>query len=305
MTKSPTTTEDPAAPATPVGLVLLDKPTGHTSHDCVARVRRAVGVRKAGHAGTLDPTATGLLVVGVGRATRFLTYLVGLDKRYTATIRLGEATTTDDAAGERISRVPAGGVTAERLEAAARPLRGRILQIPSQVSAVKVDGVRAYARVRAGERVALPARPVRVDRFEVLATRSAPDTPDLLDVDVVVDCSSGTYVRALARDLGAALGVGGHLTALRRERVGPFAVTEATGFERLGPESVTGLGPAAEQLFPVVRLSSRQADDVAHGRRLADAPEGLSAAIGPDGALWAMVRREAGDASGRPEAVFR
>lgn len=221
----------------PDGLVIVDKPAGWTSHDVVARVRRLAGTRRVGHAGTLDPMATGVLVVGVDRATRLLTYLVGADKEYAATMRLGVTTTTDDAEGEVGAVADAAavaGVTQEALAQAVEALTGRIEQVPSSVSAIKVDGKRAYARVRAGEDVALPPRPVTVHRFDVTGTRRAEqDGAPVLDVDVVVTCSSGTYVRALARDVGARLGVGGHLTALRRTRVGAYGLDVARPLEDL------------------------------------------------------------------------
>jgi tRNA pseudouridine55 synthase len=214
----------------PDGLLVVDKPAGWTSHDVVGRARRLCATRKVGHAGTLDPMATGVLVLGIGRATRLLTFLVGCDKDYTATIRLGQATITDDAEGEVTAIAPADGVTPERLATAVADLTGELQQVPSSVSAIKVNGERSYHRVRAGEEVDLPARPVTVSRFDVLATRAGDvDGIPVLDVDVEVTVSSGTYVRALARDLGAALGVGGHLTALRRTRVGAFTLPEAHG----------------------------------------------------------------------------
>src|SRR3954471_16302733 len=227
--------ESDAAPV-PNGILLVDKPEGITSHGVVARARRAYGTRKVGHAGTLDPMATGLLLLGLGPSTRLLTYLVGLDKVYLATIRLGRATTTDDREGEPLGvqedarEIPAAAI-AEGMAA----LTGRIEQVPSSVSAIKVDGKRSYARVRAGEDVALPARPVTVAEFTLLDRRIPEDAEGALDLDVRGTCSSGTYTRALARDLGAALGVGGHLTALRRTAVGPFEVADATALDDLGP----------------------------------------------------------------------
>jgi tRNA pseudouridine55 synthase len=304
-------------PAEP-GLIVLDKAAGLTSHGCVARVRRLADIRKVGHAGTLDPMATGVLLLGVGRATRFLTYLVGLDKRYTATIRLGQSTTTDDAEGQLSGGAPASGLPTSAVEAALAPLRGVIAQVPSAVSAVKVDGRRAYARARAGEEFELKPREVVVSRLEVLDRRTE---GDLLDLDVIVHCSSGTYVRALARDLGAALGVGGHLTALRREAVGPFGLDGAVTLEGLarGFETMP-LGAVARPLFPVALLSADEASRLANGGRaraattanqdvlgavLVDAGRAgeLVAALGPDGALVAMARWEA-DGRLRPEAVF-
>lgn len=206
------------------GLVIVDKPPAWTSHDVVARVRRLVGTRKVGHAGTLDPMATGVLVLGVGRATRLLGHLQLADKTYTATVRLGVATVTDDAEGEVLSTADTSAIDTARIRAQAAALTGTIDQVPSAVSAIKVDGVRSYARVRSGEEVDLPARRVQVRRFEVGQLRRS---DGYTDVDIEVDCSSGTYIRALARDLGSVLGVGGHLTALRRTRVGGIDLSQA------------------------------------------------------------------------------
>jgi tRNA pseudouridine55 synthase len=253
------------------GILLVDKPGGITSHGVVARARRALGTRKVGHAGTLDPMATGLLILGVGPATRLLTYLVGLGKTYTATIRLGESTTTDDAEGETIVRVDASGVTRESIDAAVADLTGEIDQVPSAVSAIKVDGKRAYARVRAGEDVELASRRVTVSRFAVLAERRV---DGVVDLDVVVDCSSGTYIRALARDLGAALGVGGHLTALRRTAVGPFAVADAVAPDDIAPDALREPGAVASALFPSVELDDDLAARLGDGKRIpVDAPD--------------------------------
>lgn len=283
----------------PDGLLVVDKPSGWTSHDVVGRARRLCATRKVGHAGTLDPMATGVLVLGIGRATRLLTFLVGCDKDYTATIRLGQTTITDDAEGEVTATVPAGGVTAEGLRAAVRELTGDIQQVPSSVSAIKVKGERSYHRVRAGEDVELPARPVTVSRFEVLATREGEvDGIPVLDVDVEVTVSSGTYVRALARDLGSALGVGGHLTALRRTRVGAFTLDRAHGLEALGevgdPEQipVTPLADAARAQFTVRVLTAEETTAVGYGQRVESAHEGRTepvAAFAPDGRLVAML----------------
>jgi tRNA pseudouridine55 synthase len=288
------------------GLVLVDKPAGWTSHDVVARVRRLAGTRRVGHAGTLDPMATGVLVLGVERATRLLTYLVGADKTYTATVRLGVATLTDDAEGEPTAVADASGVGEDAVRGAAAALTGAIRQVPSSVSAIKVDGRRSYARVRAGEDVALAARPVTVHRLDVLAVRAAEHegTP-VLDVDVEVECSSGTYVRALARDVGAALGVGGHLTALRRTRVGPYGLDRCRTLEQLG--SSFALLPAAEAAraaFPVRELTAQEATALSHGKRLAAAGhgEGPVAALAPDGTLVALLTEAAGSA--RPVLVL-
>lgn len=272
------------------GILLVDKPAGLTSHDVVARLRRIAGTRRVGHAGTLDPMATGLLVLGVGRATRLLTHLVGADKTYTATVRLGATTVTDDAEGEVLARTPVGeAVDDAAIAAAVAGLTGDIQQVPSAVSAIKVNGRRAYARVRAGEQVALQARPVTVRRFDVVAARRAGDQ---LDLDVVVECSSGTYIRALARDLGEALGVGGHLTALRRTVVGPFTVAEAQTLAELGsgPVPLLSMAEAATRALPSVRLDERTTEDLRHGRPIPAVPgPAVHAALGPDGRLVALV----------------
>ncbi|NCT92018.1 tRNA pseudouridine(55) synthase TruB [Cellulomonas sp. APG4] len=283
------------------GLVLVDKPTDWTSHDVVARVRRLAGTRRVGHAGTLDPMATGLLVLGVERATRLLTYVVGADKDYDATVRLGVTTTTDDAGGEVLARVGAGNVDPSAIDAAVRALTGPILQVPSAVSAIKVDGRRAYARVRAGEEVRLEPRPVTVDRFDVVDRRERlADGATVVDLDVRVRVSSGTYVRALARDLGAALGVGGHLTSLRRTRVGGYRVTGARTVEQLTEElAVLPMAEAARAIFPARELDQEQAEHLRHGRRVEPAGEGGTrdapvAAFAPDGTLVALVADDGG-----------
>ncbi len=283
----------------PDGLLVVDKPAGWTSHDVVGRTRRLCATRKVGHAGTLDPMATGVLVLGIGRATRLLTFLVGCDKDYTATIRLGQSTITDDAEGEVTASTAADGVSTEQLEAAVRRLTGDIQQVPSSVSAIKVKGERSYHRVRAGEEVELPPRPVTVSRFDVRGTRAGDaDSIPVLDVDVEVTVSSGTYVRALARDLGDALGVGGHLTALRRTRVGAFTLDQAHDLESLGsigdPEQipVTLLADAARAQFTVRELTDTETTAVGYGQRVDSAQEGRTepvAAFGPDGRLVAML----------------
>ena len=279
------------APATSTrsGILLVDKPQGITSHGVVARTRKAAGTRKVGHAGTLDPMATGLLVLGINSSTRLLTYLVGLDKEYFATIRLGASTSTDDAEGETVASVDASSITAEQIEAGIAPLRGAIEQVPSSVSAIKVDGKRAYALVREGETVELKSRAVTISAFEVLDVRT---TETFTDVDVRVECSSGTYIRAIARDVGAALGVGGHLTALRRTRIGPFSIDDAAALDGIDPGALM-LGPAdvARRLFTVIDLDDQQATDLSHGKRFSvDAPDGSPvAAITSDGRLAGLV----------------
>ena len=274
------------------GLVVVDKPQGLTSHDVVGRCRRLFGTRKVGHAGTLDPMATGVLVVGVERATKILGLLTAADKGYTATIRLGRTTSTEDAEGELLQSVSASHVTDGEIGDAVAALRGDIAQVPSSVSAIKVDGQRAYRLAREGQTVELAARPVRIDRFDVLAVRRECDVADVVDVDVVVDCSSGTYVRALARDVGAALGVGGHLTALRRTRVGRFGLDQARTLEQLAeaPTLSYTLDEACLQAFPRRDLGEGEAVDASHGRPLAPAGiDGLYAAVAPDGRVMALL----------------
>lgn len=278
------------------GILLVDKPQGITSHDVVARVRRGVGTRKVGHAGTLDPMATGLLVLGINSSTRLLTWVVGLDKQYLATIRLGFATTTDDAEGEALGALRDSALdeaTDDAISAGLARLTGDILQRPSSVSAIKVDGKRAYALVRAGEEVELAERPVTVSAIEVLEIRRG----EFVDVDVVVDCSSGTYIRAIARDLGEILGVGGHLTALRRTRIGPFAVDAASSLDDELAGAMLKPAAVAAQLFPVVSLSATEATDLGHGKRIRIAtPGGPIAAIDEEGRLVGLVENVEGKA---------
>jgi tRNA pseudouridine55 synthase len=273
-----------------------------TSHDVVARVRRIMGTRKVGHAGTLDPMATGVLVLGVERATKLLGQLALDSKAYLATIRLGSATTTDDAEGDVLSQVDASGVDADALRAEIAKLTGELDQVPSSVSAVKVAGQRAYALVRAGERVELPPRRITVHRFDVLALRREDEATEL---DVLVECSSGTYVRALARDLGVALDVGGHLAALRRTRVGPFDLRAARTLEHL--EAQPGLSldidAAVAVAFRRRDVDSRAAAALAHGQRLpAVGIPGTYGVFGPDGVAVALVTEQDGIA--RPVVVL-
>lgn len=284
------------------GLVVVDKPPGLTSHDVVARVRRLAGTRKVGHAGTLDPMATGVLVVGVNRATRLLGHLMLTEKSYDATIRLGATTVTDDAEGDVITTTPADGVTDDAIQTGVLALTGEIEQVPSAVSAIKVDGQRAYKRVRAGENVDLAARPVTVRELVVLATRR---TPGVVDVDVRVVCSSGTYVRALARDLGAGLGVGGHLGALRRTRVGPYDLSVAHTLDDLAEDFVLlPIAEAARSAFAARDVDADDARILSHGGSLPSvgAGPGPVAVFGPDGGLLALVE-ERGEAT-KALAVF-
>ncbi|HHU08629.1 MAG TPA: tRNA pseudouridine(55) synthase TruB [Intrasporangiaceae bacterium] len=295
------------------GILLVDKPDGWTSHDVVGRTRRLAGTRRVGHAGTLDPMATGLLVLGINKGTKLLTFLVGCDKDYTATIRLGQSTTTDDAEGEITSAAGASGLDPERISRAVESLTGDIEQVPSTVSAIKIDGRRAYARARAGEDVTLAARPVTVARFAVLDRRdTVADGVPVVDLDVAVTVSSGTYVRALARDLGAALGTGGHLTRLRRTRVGHFETGSAHTLDHLAdlvergePLPILSLDEVARRSFTVRDLSAEEARALSFGARIPAVEAGRSepvAGIDPDGRLIAIL--DESQARTRSRVVF-
>jgi tRNA pseudouridine55 synthase len=288
------------------GLVLIDKPSGWTSHDVVARLRKLAGTRRVGHAGTLDPMATGLLLIGINSATKLLTFLVGENKTYEATIRLGASTITDDkesefvavAAPQQVSKLDLAAI-----ESALEQLRGPIQQVPSSVSAIKVDGERAYAKVRSGDEVKLKARPITIHRFEVIGEPRLVTDGDnaFVDFDAIIDCSSGTYIRALARDLGAALQVGGHLTALRRTKVGSYSIEQAQSLDQLSAETleVLPIEAAATQQFNVRQLSAQDVIDLRHGKRLRAIDETESAptaAIDADGKLIAMLTKSGKDA---------
>lgn len=288
------------------GLLLVDKPEGFTSHDVVAKLRGIVGTRKIGHAGTLDPMATGLLVIGVNSATKLLTFLVGEDKTYIATIRLGASTITDDRESEYASVASPQDVdalTALDIAKAVQPLTGDIMQVPSSVSAIKIDGERAYAKVRGGDEVKLAARPVTIGRFDILGElrREIVGQNHFIDLDVIIDCSSGTYIRALARDLGSALKVGGHLTALRRTRVGAYQVTDSQALADLkkGEVELLNSAQAAREAFDVRELSAGEVVDLRHGKRIAigeitensAAKDRAIAAFAPTGELIAMLTK--------------
>jgi tRNA pseudouridine55 synthase len=305
--------------ANPVGpgFVVVDKPQGWTSHDVVARMRRLAGTRKVGHAGTLDPMATGVLIVGIGQATRLLSFVTSADKAYDATIRLGVTTVTDDAEGDVTMRTDASEVTPEAIAEAVAALTGDIMQVPSSVSAIKIDGKRSYARVRAGEDVTLRSRPVTVSSFTVgESRRGVEEGVAYLDLDVSATVSSGTYVRALARDLGSALAVGGHLTALRRTRVAGFTVADSTPLEALStaveagePLPVIPLATAATGALPHRVVSSDDATNLGFGRRIprADTDGNPDAArplalVSTDGTLVALAVAEG--VSLRPLVVF-
>jgi tRNA pseudouridine55 synthase len=271
------------------GIVVVDKPGGMTSHDVVARVRRVVGTRKVGHAGTLDPMATGVLVIGVDRATRMLGHLTLTEKSYEASVRLGAATTTDDAMGEIVASTSTAAITEEVVRTALREFEGVVMQVPSSYSAIKVDGKRAYALARSGQEVELVARPVTVHEIEADDFRR---DGDFLDLRLRIRCSSGTYIRAIARDLGAALGVGGHLTSLRRTGVGPFTLAQAT--DDLDHVEVVPIADAARAAFPAVDLSEEHATDVRFGRKLVLdlGGEGPRALFAPDGEFLALYEQD-------------
>ena len=287
------------------GLLLVDKPAGMTSHDVVSKVRKLAGTRKVGHAGTLDPMATGLLVLGIESATKLLTFIVGADKTYEATIRLGSATVTDDREGDVLSqstREQLAKVSDADILKVIATLRGDIQQVPSQVSAIKVDGERAYAKVRAGEEVELKARAVNIAKFEVIGAIRHSDTA--IDLDVVIDCSSGTYIRALARDLGAALGVGGHLTELRRTRVGGFKVEDAidlTSAQLNGLPLIPAVD-AASACLPVLEISVSDELALRQGKRINGHVDTPTAVI--RGAVLVGVVESAGEAQLKSLVIF-
>jgi len=291
-------------PAVDSGLVVVDKPAGITSHDVVSRVRRLAGTRKVGHAGTLDPMATGVLVLGINRATRLLGHLMLTEKAYDATIRLGVATTTDDAEGEVVSTAPVDGLTEDAIRAALATFVGDIEQVPTAVSAIKVDGQRAYARVRAGEDVQLAARPVTIHALDVHDVSPDPTT-GTIDVRISVRCSSGTYIRAIARDLGVLLQVGGHLSALRRTAVGAFDLGVAHTLDELGEQfRFVPIADAARATFASYDLDERRTADVRVGRKLDVSLIGPTAVFSPDGEFLALYEPTGEPGQARPVAVF-
>lgn len=286
------------------GLLLVDKPAGMTSHDVVAKVRKLAGTRKVGHAGTLDPMATGLLVLGIESATKLLTFIVGANKTYLATIRLGSSTITDDREGELVSQASTEQIIAvsnEQIEQELSKLRGVIQQVPSAVSAIKVNGERAYDRVRAGEVFELKSREVTVSKLEVTGAVRRGDS--FIDLDVVVDCSSGTYIRAIARDLGAALGVGGHLTQLRRTQIGEFDVVNAMQLDfGITPLPILASADAVKQVLSILEISQADALAISQGKKIAGEVAGLSALI-CEGNLVAIAEA-AGSQSIKSVVVF-
>ncbi|UJL51793.1 tRNA pseudouridine(55) synthase TruB [Corynebacterium diphtheriae] len=277
------------------GLVIVDKPQGMTSHDVVSKIRRTFSTKKVGHAGTLDPMATGVLVLGLERGTKFLAHMVASTKSYAATIRLGAATTTDDREGETIASASPdqlAAITETKISDAVKQFRGFIMQRPAAVSAIKIDGKRAHQRVREGEKVEIPARPVTISRYDILEIRR---DAAFIDIDVEVDCSSGTYIRSLARDLGEELGIGGHLTALRRTQVGPFTLDNAVTLEKLeeNPHVSLTLDQALAASYPVLAVSEKEASDLAMGKWLTPRGlKGIHAAVDPHGRAIALVKEQ-------------
>lgn len=275
--------------------MIVDKPQGMTSHDVVSKIRRTFSTKKVGHAGTLDPMATGVLVLGLERGTKFLAHMVASTKSYAATIRLGAATTTDDREGETIASASPdqlAAITETKISDAVKQFRGFIMQRPAAVSAIKIDGKRAHQRVREGEKVEIPARPVTISRYDILEIRR---DAAFIDIDVEVDCSSGTYIRSLARDLGEELGVGGHLTALRRTQVGPFTLDNAVTLEKLeeNPHVSLTLDQALAASYPVLAVSEKEASDLAMGKWLTPRGlKGIHAAVDPHGRAIALVKEQ-------------
>ena len=284
------------------GFLVVDKDPEMTSHDVVAMGRRALGTRKVGHAGTLDPMATGVLVLGFGNGTRLLQYVTNGDKSYQATVVLGAATVTDDHEGEIISTADVSGISEIDIETELAKMRGTIAQRPSSVSAVKVDGERAHARVRAGEVFELPAREVTISNLEILEIRRIADR---IEVDIDVTCSAGTFIRAIARDCGAALGVGGHLNKLRRTRVAGFGLDHTVSITALKAQDFTPLSMAdvARATFAVRTVNPDEATELSFGRALtANGNNEITAAISPTDEVLALLQNKEGKAL--PIAVF-
>ena len=284
------------------GFLVVDKEPGMTSHDVVAIGRRALGTRKVGHAGTLDPMATGILVLGFNNGTRLLQYITDGDKTYQATVVLGAATVTDDVEGEVISSADTSKVSDEQIHAELAKMRGTIMQRPSSVSAVKIDGERAYNRVRSGEEVVLPSREVTISQLEVLTIRRSSNK---IEVDIEVTCSAGTFIRAIARDCGDALGVGGHLNSLRRSRVAGFGLDQAVSLEQLksGEFLTLDLAHVARATFPVREIALDEKLELSYGRTLsANADDQIYAGISSANELIALLQNVDGKA--KPIAVF-
>ena len=284
------------------GFLVVDKEPGMTSHDVVAIARRALGTQKVGHAGTLDPMATGVLVLGFNNGTRLLQYITDGDKSYQATIVLGVSTITDDFEGEVIATVDASAITDEQINAELGSMRGTFMQRPSSVSAVKVDGERAYDRVRSGETVVLASREVTISRLDILQIRRSKKR---VEIDIEVTCSAGTYIRAIARDCGDGLKVGGHLSALRRTRVAGFTTTGAASIAGLKSAefSTLDLADVARATFPVREIALDEKLELSFGRTVTANPaDGVYAGISPANELIALLSNVDGKA--KPIAVF-
>ena len=278
------------------GFVVIDKPGGITSHDVVAKIRRALNTKKVGHAGTLDPMATGVLVLGVNDGTKFLSFITDGKKRYEATICLGASTVTDDKEGEILSTADVSSIKDDVIRFELAKFVGRIMQRPSSVSAIKVDGVRSYDRVRKGEQVELPPREVEIYELKVVAIRR----DSKLEIDIDVQCSAGTYIRAIARDLGVVLGVGGHLTALRRTEVSPFTLDDVSPLEE---PQVRPLKESLEGVMPSRLLNEDLIREVRFGRFISASPfEGPGIAIDAANNVIAIIENHGEEA--RPINVF-
>jgi len=284
------------------GFLVVDKAGGMTSHDVVAVGRKALGTRKVGHAGTLDPMATGILVLGFNNGTRLLQYITDGDKAYQASVVLGAATVTDDVEGEVISTADTSAITDTQIHDELAKMRGTIMQRPSSVSAVKIDGERAYDRVRSGEAVVLPSRTVTISQLDVVAIRRLEKG---IEIDIEVTCSAGTFIRAIARDCGDALGVGGHLNSLRRSRVASFGLDRAVSLQQLktGDFSTLDLADVARATFAVREIALDEKLELSFGRTLTANPdEQIYAGISVANELIALLQNVAGKA--KPIAVF-
>ena len=284
------------------GFLVVDKEPGMTSHDVVSVARRALGTRKVGHAGTLDPMATGILVLGFNNGTRLLQYITDGDKDYSATIVLGAATITDDAEGEVISTADASGITDQQIKDVLAKMKGVIFQRPSSVSAVKIDGERAYDRVRSGEEVVLPSREVTILSLEIIQIRRLGDR---IEIDIEVTCSAGTFIRAIARDCGDSLGVGGHLNSLRRTRIAGFGLDRAVTLDRLKSKSFDTLDIAdvARATFAVREIALDEKIELSFGRALEANPD-TKIYAGIDGSNQLIALLQNVDGKAKPLAVF-
>lgn len=278
------------------GFVIIDKPAGITSHDVVAKLRKTLGTKQVGHAGTLDPMATGVLVLGVNKATKFLQYITQGRKAYQAQIRLGQVTTSDDAQGEITSTSDTSNVSDQEIRDFLATQIGRIMQVPTKVSAIKINGQRAYDLVREGKEVDIPARQIDIYKLDVIEIKHG----EFLDIEISVECSAGTYIRSIARDLGSSLGVGGHLISLRRGLVAPFLLSDCSAIES------PVIRPLADEISKVMRVRDvdlQEVKELSFGRALsASSTDGPVVALAPDGQVAAILEnREHG---AQPVAVF-